>query len=373
MGVKITPSGTFEAPSLKVLFSKLKFQVSILNQELKRVGADFQIDPKIFLDLKSEEFDLTQKVVLDPLQPYWAHGYKLIARSNILETLPFYKFVGRGGFPIGGIESASGLPRGMIEVEKISQDAKQKADLNARPNISDFLHDLGHLSAFIRSPEFAAAYVRVFRSQYYKIQKMDPGQRKSYLDTFKRPGTKEWRRNFYFSESAWLVNENYQLMLEKYPLLSSILASGKSFSSEQVANHLHHIDKAALMRELKKLKKEWWKLFNPMGGAVNDMISFDAFSPEVRSNFIVQKVLRELENFITADPLKENSNLSSLAIIFGFLKNSPRMTVTSWEYFARTDNWENSNVFKALQDIFPEQEIEKTSDWKTLFEFLYIR
>ncbi|MEI7973259.1 MAG: hypothetical protein WCH11_02710 [Bdellovibrio sp.] len=371
LGFVVTADGTFKSPTIKTLFSRLNRQISRLNRQLKEAGADFQINPKVFLDLKNEEFGQQQRVVLDPLQSFWAPGYRLIENSNILKTLPFYKFVGGGGFPIGGIASASGLSRTMVEVEKTTIDPQQKAKLNAAPNISDFLHDLGHLSAFLRKPEFAAAYVRVFRSQYFKIQKMNPEEQKAYLGDLERSGTDLWRRNFYFSESAWLVQDNYQTKLAKYPIVSSILKTGKSFNSEEIVTQIRQIDRKGLLRELEILKADWWALFDPMGGAVNDMISLDAFSPEIRSNFIVQRVLRELEDYLKADQPFENPHQNSLSIIFGFLRNSPRMTTKSWEYFARTDDWKNSEVFKAMQDMFPAGEVGRMPEWKKLFDFLY--
>lgn len=372
LGIEVTSDGTFRAPDLKILFLRLNSQISVLNKKLIAAGLDIQINPQLFLSLKNETFDLEQNVILFPHQNFSAPGFKLIAKGNILKTLPFFKFVGQGGFPIGGIESSSGLSRTMVEVEKITVDPQQREKLNLSPHISDFLHDLAHLSAFLRNPEFAAAYVRVFRSHLIQYQKLNPEQQTNYLNQLNQVGSKEWRRNFYFSESAWLVHEGYQKKLQSYPLVSSFLAEGESFQSKQIVSWLKTVDNQALKLELEKIRNDWWKLFDPMGGAVNDMISMDAFSPAVRSNFIVQRVLRELESYIEQNQSMENANQNALVIIFGLLKNSPKMTVTSWEYFARAESWKGGQVMMALKNIFPPEASSQNSDWNKVHDFLYV-
>ncbi|MFN8847739.1 MAG: hypothetical protein ACK5W9_12885, partial [Bdellovibrionales bacterium] len=381
--------GTFTTPPLKTLLAQLKIQIAKLNSELKELGADFEIKPQLFLDMENSDYGLSQKVILSPLQEFSAPGFKLSAKSNILKTLPFYKFISTGGFPIGAIESASGLSRALVEFEKSTQDPNQKADFNSRANISDFLHDLAHLSAFIRNPKFAAAYVRAFRHQHNKIQRMPAPEQAAYIAELSRSGSPEWRRNFYFSESAWVVSPSYHQLLAHYPILSSLIKNGNTFSSEQITalidpagkqdliaradkqSLINGTDKQALLEELKNLKRDWWKLFDPLGGAVNDMISARAFNARARSNFIIEAVLIELELLLNTHQPLDSKKQNSLAIVLGFLKNSPRMTVDSWEYFARSDDWKNSQAIKVLQDIFPKQEIQQQQRWETLSEFLY--
>jgi hypothetical protein len=363
LGFEITSDGTFRTPSSGVLFANLQIQITRLNKLLKESGADIQINPKIFLDLINDETGLKQKVVLDPLQVFWAPGYHLEAESNILKTEAFFKFVSEGNFPIGGTASASGLARSLVELEKTQIASGQVSDYSAKPSLSDFLHDLGHISAFLRNPEFAKTYVRVFRHHYTKAQRMTPEEKKAYFQTFNESGTRNWRRMFYFSESSWLTHPDYQTRFRKWPTIQTILRGKESTLVEN--------NRTQILRELREIKSEWWKLFDPLGGAVNDMISHDAFHSAVRSNFIVQRVLRELEVLLKNENPFGAESQGSLKIVLGFLKHSPRLTLGKWEYFARSDGWESSEVISILKDIFPAENIQSSKDWGKLYQFLY--
>lgn len=368
LGFTVTPENHFKTPSGEVLFSNLTAQIATLNHQLKESGSNIQIEPKIFLDLADSTKHL-QKVVLNPLQFFSAPGTQLVPKSNLLKTEPFYQFVARGNFPIGGVESAVGLPRSYIELEQQIPDGVKLYGNSL--SLSDFLHDLGHLSAFMRNPEFAKAYVKVFRSQVLKMEKMDPEQKKSFLRELERQGSPEWRRNFYFSESAWTIKNTYHSTLEKWPVLSSLMKGHKSLSSNDLVEMIRQIDQDALFEELKDLKSNWWNLFDPLGGGVNDMISHDAAEPHVRSNFIVQKVLNDLEIYVRSKSSLYYPQQNSLAIILGFVKNAPRMMVPHWEYFGRSDHWRDSEIMNALKDIFPEREMIYLKEWNNLYNFLY--
>lgn len=365
LGFEVTAEGTFKTPSAKILFSNLNSDIAKLNRQLKESGFDVQIQPNIFLNLVDKN-NQTQNVVLSPLQPFSAPGYLLAPKSNILKTFPFYKLVAGGGFPMGGSESASGLPRSLVMTERNGFNLHAE-----KANVSDFLHDLSHLAAFVRNPEFAKTYIRVFRSEVKKIERMDSEAQKNYLDRVQLPKYPEWRRNFYFSEAAWIPREGYASRFKKWPLVTSILSGKKSFSSAEITEKISHMDKVDLLRELRDIKSDWWRLFDPLGGAVSDMISYDAFDPQVRSNFIVRRVLGELEAYVKQDRALEGADQRSLVIIFGFLKNAPRMTITSWEYFARVDDWRNSEVYNSLRDMFPREELGSMSEWNKLYGFLY--
>jgi hypothetical protein len=80
---------------------------------------------------------------------------------------------------------------------------------------------------------------------------MNDTERVLFLGEFKHSGP-DFRRNFYFSESAWIVQPTYQSKFEKWPTLSSILAN-QSFSSKEISKNIAAVDKVELLKELNKI------------------------------------------------------------------------------------------------------------------------
>jgi hypothetical protein len=83
---------------------------------ITRLNFDFQVNLENSLQQK-------QDVILEPLQNFWAPGFKLRTKGNILETFTFFKNVARGDFPIGGVENASGgIPRSLLDMDMVDID-----------------------------------------------------------------------------------------------------------------------------------------------------------------------------------------------------------------------------------------------------------
>lgn len=359
LGFETTPGNTFKAPPLIQLLTNLHLQVDGLNRQLQANGVDIQLQPKMILDLLNHQTHDKQVLKLDPLAEVSVPGYRLTPGENILSVADFYLMATKGSLPIGGIESAVGAPRQLLE--KGRHNPRLLENFADKPHISEFLHDLGHLSGLIQNPDFAAAYFRVYQSYFERWGRKSSKEPLASLEQIAEPGTPFWWRTFYFSESSWVTKKDYQKNLQDLVILQSLIQSRSSVTKSE--------ERLALIRELKQLRDNWWKLFTPLGGAANDMISYEGHAPSIRSIFLLSGALGELNRFL--DRPFEPGTEASLNIVLNFLKHSPRLTVEQWELFAKSDNWQTTPGFKILQQIFTEADLRRLEDWNHLYQFLY--
>ncbi len=361
LGFELKPEG-LQSPPIQLVLERLMGRMDLLNQKLMQMDGDVQIQPEIYLNLIDDSIDRKQNVVLAPLQGFFAPGFRLETKGNILSTAAFTKKASEGRFPIGSIENAS-----PSNITRAIMDLKEHSN---KPNIVDFLHDLAHIGAFDRHPEYARSYVRVFRHFQALADKLPQDQRRQYLSqAIGTQGAKSWFRNFLFAESAWIVQSNYRQTLKKWPTLLSLLNEQGPINIKTVNNKFETADRSKLFEELREVSNNWWRLFDPLGGAVNDMVSTHAFN--ARSQFPIHKALLELEAFLrNFNPSHTHSDYRQLVIVLGILKNSDRLTIARWEYFGRASDLENTEVFRALCDMFPINIIEDLPDWHGLGSFL---
>ena len=367
IGFEIRSDGTLKSPTLPRLFSLLNQKVEKLNDVFAAQGETLRISTELLLDLKASGDDINAKHVrASPLSEFFDPHMKLLPKSGLLNSIEFYQYVAGGKFPIGNTENAIGAPRDLLEQGR--KNPKLIEDLSDKPNISDFLHDLSHISVFINNPDFALAYFKVYRSYFERVKALPLKEQEKYISkitSHQEPGF--WWRTFYFSESSWIPHKNFQREVGKLKELSALL--------NQAVPPLHSYKKlrsSEILRvreELSRVYRNWWSLFTPLGGATHDMISYYGLAPWERSAVINLGVRNELKRYLeSSDSLPA---LDSLEIVLNFLKHSPKFTVQEWTTFAKSDNWTKTPIFLTLQEIFPQKTLDRMPDWDGLADFLY--
>jgi hypothetical protein len=363
LGFTETAPGQIETPSFPLLLENLITKVDDLNARLKEMGGDVKIRPELYIDLEGRS-ETKQKVILKPLQQFSAPGFSLVPKSNILSPEAFAATTAHGGFPVGGIENAS--PPGVTRVIMDLPDYIQQ------PVLVDFLHDLAHLGAFSRHPEFAQSYVRVFRQIDSRARRLPEDEQQKYLySALGIPGSKNWFRHFLFSEGSWITRPNYQKKLEGWPTIRKLMNFRNKAEEKNIASTLSQHEKEQLLKELREIQSQWWQLFDPLGGATNDMVSTYGF--DAKSQFPIHAVLLELDHYLTiVDPLNATDQ-STISLVLGVLQHSEELSIKRWEYFARKDSREPSETLRVFKKMFPKATLENNQTWSGLHEFLYGR
>jgi len=366
LGFIVQPDG-LKAPPVHHVLANLMERMALLNKKLETMSGDVQIRPEMHLSLRHRVTKSRQQVVLSPLHNFSAPGFSLRSVSNVLDHFEFINAAAEGRFPIGGIENAA--------PPQVSREIINLPAHIAKPNLSEFLHDLGHLGVFDRHPEFAVGYVRAYRDHLSRLKKLNERDQNDYLlNAFGKRGSQLWWTMFLFSEGSWITRPGYQEILNHWPDTAELLRSADFSSSGSLQLALSKIDGLArekLWYELKDIKDNWWRLFDPLGGATNDMISARSFA--IRSQFPVYKALIDLEKHVDGNPQDTPLDSLPIEVALRMLKYSEKLSISRWEYFARSRDVEKTQTFKALQQMFP-QDMRAGSDndgWAQLRTYLY--
>lgn len=329
------------------------------NLDFVRQSTNLPIELKLLWTLKHKQYGLEQAMALDPFQDFPASQMSYETKTSLLQNDAFGKMIASGVFPIGGLESATGVPREYFERTKSGQYI-----------LSDFLHDLSHVQSLIENPDFALAQQRVYKTREFRWSQLE-----------KKIGTESMRNHrrrdegqptlFIFSESAWGFQARHKDVLKQTPLAEKLSSTSEKLSGETLQS-LSPESLTALKAELVVLEKNWWKIVNTYGGAALDLITYNNFS-EAKYQFPMNAVLTALQNVNKTGENWRRRDFNDAALVLRFLRESQNFTPQSWEYFAVAKDVKKSKVYQSMRVIFDGHEGSEMRGFSMIAHFLGIR
>jgi hypothetical protein len=263
-----------------------------------------------------------------------------------------------GEFPMGGLESATGVLRA---------DGERRGGFYYI--LSDFMHDLSHVQGFIDNPAFAQSYINVFRAKDFHWQKLEKEIGKTKMENYKRIDEGKFT-TFLFAESAWGFHPQYSKHLESMPLVQKMTATKDRLDAEVLKN-LPPIDRALLKAELTKIEANWWKIVNPYGGAARDLITYLRFDDAEYQ--MPMNVVRDSLNNLNKQSEWQDRDFQDAALVLRFLREAPNFTPKNWEYFALAPDISKSKIFNSLKTIFEGHSGSRMSGFSGIAHFLGIK
>lgn len=169
-----------------------------------------------------------------------------INNRTLLSDIEFAKNLADSRFPTGGLRSA-----------------------NQRNSVNEILHDLAHIGAMIKHPE----YMRSIKIGYRRLLK----QTRGLPDSFKI-GSNLWFKTFFALESFFIVKPEMRSEIPAFFGLESFLQNNPNPSVKQIEEFYNSLPQEQYSIISQRIQSDSFRYFEILGAAHRDLLSYNSFN-----------------------------------------------------------------------------------------------
>jgi hypothetical protein len=373
LGVQVNSRYELVFPDFILLWENLRALVDQHNRLPENENYQIKLELNLGLSWQKKSGQEKSFPVVELLKEVDSSDWTGHALKNLLQEASDFKVLDESALMSDPIFFMK-LAKGEVTLASLGtlENARNGKTWRQRSRVTGFLHDLGHVGGLLENSDYKKVFFNVARKIHNTGIELFGEEKQRFYRKFNYSHPESDLGFFLFFESAWSISLQEFKILQQMPVLQSLL-------KERAMKSLKSSEVTQLSQELQTLNENWWRIFQPLGGAARDLFVFDHFFERqipqwwvtTRSQLPINALARELDGL--QSNLKSGTLIGSekkLKRLLDFLKYAPKLSIKQWEELLLSENRYETEPYRNLSKMFPENNIHEW-DWAQLHLFLY--